>query len=92
MCLICHSEGGALHVFVARGLRWGHRKVGTETKHAEQIPTSSVDCGFFGQPEDRAHNTLPVLIVRDRREQWHLESAGVGKLCGAPIPCKGFAD
>ena len=49
-----------------RGLSLGHRKVDTKTKEAEEIPTVSVDYGFFGQPEDRAHDTLPVLIVRDR--------------------------
>ena len=52
-----------------RGLSLGHRKVDTKTKEAEQIPTVSVDCGFFGQPEDRAHNTLPVLIVRDHKSK-----------------------
>ena len=29
----------------------------------------SVDSGFFGQPENRAHDTLPVLIVRDRKSK-----------------------
>ena len=48
-----------------RGLSLGHRKVDMKAKEAEQIPTVSVDYGFFGQPEDRAHDTLPVLIVRD---------------------------
>ena len=52
-----------------RGLSMGHRKVDAETKEAEQIPTISVDYGFFGQPEDRAHNTLPVLIMRDSKSK-----------------------
>ena len=34
------------------GLSLGHREVETKTKEAEQIPTVSVDYGFFGQPED----------------------------------------
>ena len=38
-----------------------------KTKEAEKIPTTLVDCGFFGQPEDKAHDTLPVLIMCDRR-------------------------
>ena len=46
-----------------RRLSLGHRKVDMKTKEAEQIPTVSVDYGFFGRPEDRAHDTLPV---RDR--------------------------
>ena len=50
-----------------RGLSLGHHKVDAETKEAEQIPTVPVDYGFCGQPEDRAHDTLPVLIVRDRK-------------------------
>ena len=52
-----------------RGLSLGHRRVDTKTKEEEKIPTVSVDSGFFVQPEDRAHNTLPVLIVRDRKSQ-----------------------
>ena len=50
-----------------RGLSLGHCKADTKTKEAEQTPTVSVDCGFFGQPEDRAHDTFPVLVVRDRK-------------------------
>ena len=44
------------------------------------MPTVSVDYGFFGQPEDRAHDTLPVLIVRDRK------SKGIWS---HPVPSKG---
>ena len=47
-----------------RGLSLGHHKVDAKTKKAEQMPTVSVDYGFFGQAEDRAHDTLPVLITR----------------------------
>ena len=49
--------------------RLGHRRVDAKTEEAEQIPTISVDYGFFGQPEERAHDTLPVLIVRDRKSK-----------------------
>ena len=63
-----------------RGLSLGHRKVDTKTKEAAQIPTVSVDYGFFGQPEDRAHDTLPVPIVRDRK------SKGIWS---HPVPSKG---
>ena len=63
-----------------RGLSLGHRRVVAKTKEAEQIPTISVDYGFFGQPEDRAHDTLPVLIVRDRK------SKGIWS---HPVPSKG---
>ena len=52
-----------------RGLALGHRKVDTKTKEAEQIPTVSVDYGIFRQLEDEAHDTLPVLIVRDRKSK-----------------------
>ena len=63
-----------------RGLSLGHCRVDAKTKEAEQIPTISVDCGFFGQPEYRAHDTLPVLIVRDRK------SKGIWS---HPVPSKG---
>ena len=63
-----------------RGLSLGHRKVDTKTKEAEQIPTVFVDFGFFGQPEDRAHDTFPVLIVWDRK------SRGIWS---HPVPSKG---
>ena len=48
-----------------RGLSLGHHKVDAKTKEAGQMPAVSVDYGFSGQPEDRAHDTFPVLIVRD---------------------------
>ena len=52
-----------------------------KTKEAEQIPTVSVDCGFFRQPEDRTHDmTLPVLIVRDRKSKC---------IWSHPVPSKG---
>ena len=64
-----------------RGLSLGHRRVDAKIKEAEQIPTISVDCSFFGQPEDRAHNTLPVLFVCDRKSKviWShpMQSRGV---------------
>ena len=50
-----------------RGPSLGHHKLDANIKEAEQIPTVSVDHGFLGQPEGRAHHTLPVLIVRDRK-------------------------
>ena len=65
-----------------RGLSLGHRRVDAKTKEAEQIPTISVDHWFFGQSEDRAHYTLPVLIVRDRK------SKGIWS---HPVPSKGPA-
>ena len=49
--------------------RAAHRKVDTETTEAEQITRISVDYGFFRQPADRAHNTLPVLVVLDRKSK-----------------------
>ena len=65
ICLICLSDVGALRCVRGRGLSLGQRRVDVKTKESEQIPTVFVDYGFFGQPEDAAHNTLPVLIVRD---------------------------
>ena len=50
-------------------LSLGHRKVDMKTKEAEQIPIVSVDYGFFGQPEDRSHDTLPMFVVRDRKSK-----------------------
>ena len=49
-------------------------------REAEQMPTVSVDYRLFGQLEDRAHDTLPVLIVRDRK--------GKG-IWSRPVPSKG---
>ena len=49
-----------------RGLSLGHRKDNTKMKEAEQIPTVSVDYGFFGQPEDRAHDTLSAHRARSQ--------------------------
>ena len=63
-----------------RGLSLGYHKVDAKTKEAEQIPTVSVDYGFFGQLEDRAHDTLPVRIVRNRK------SKGIWS---HPVPSKG---
>ena len=40
-----------------------------------------MDYGFFGQREDRSHDTLPVLIVRDRK------SKGIWS---HPVPSKGL--
>ena len=62
------------------GFSLGHRKVDTKIRVAEQIPTVSVDYVFFGQPEDRAHDTLPVLIVQD------CKSKGIWS---RPVPSKG---
>ena len=56
---------------------------------AEQIPTVSVDYGFFGQPEDRAHDTLPVLIVRDRKSKGIRSHSSAVEGCDAPVSCKG---
>ena len=39
-----------------------------------------MDYGFFGQPEDRSHDTLPVLIVRDRKRKG---------IWSHPVPSKG---
>ena len=66
--------------FFGRGLSLGSCRIDTKMKEADQITTVSVDTGFFGQPQDRAHNTLPVLIVRDRKRKgtW-----------SHPVPSKG---
>ena len=50
-----------------RGLSLGHHEVDAKTTEAERTLTVPVDYGFFGQPEDRAHDTLPVLIVEIAR-------------------------
>ena len=63
-----------------RGLSLGHRYVDTKTKEAEQIPTVSVDYGFFGHPEDRAADTLLMLMLRDRKRKG---------IWSHPVPSKG---
>ena len=70
------AEVGAHNVSHLAFRSWCSVCVHTKLKEATQIPTVSVDYGFFGQPEDRAHDTLPVLIVRDRKSKRHLESPG----------------
>ena len=70
-----------------RGLSLGHRKVDAKTKEAEQMPDVSVDYEFFGQPEDRAHDTLPVLIVRDRKSTRHRDSPSAVEGGGTPVSC-----
>ena len=58
-----------------------HHKADAKTKEAEQMPTVSMDYWFFGQPEDRAHDTLPCSlcviaktkafgVIRCRRRVW----------------------
>ena len=71
-----------------RGLSLGHRKVDTETKVAVQIPTISVDHGFFGQPADRLLNTLPLLIVRDRKSKGISSHPVPSKSVTHPYPTK----
>ena len=60
----------------------GHAKVSQAEKEAEQIPTVSIDYGFLGQPEEGPHNSLPVLVVRDR------QSKGIWS---HPVPSKGVS-
>ena len=72
-----------------RGLSLGHHKVDAKTKEAEQIPTVSVNYGFFWQPEDRAHDTLPSAHRAGSQEYRNLESPSTVKGCGASVPCKG---
>ena len=71
------------------GLSLRHHKVDAKTKEAEQMPTVSVDYGFFGQPEDRAHDTLQVLVMRDRKRKGICESPSAVKRCGTPVSRKG---
>ena len=68
-----------------RGLSLGHRKVDMKTKEAEQIPTVCMD---YGQPQDRAHNTLPVLIVQDRRSKGFWSHPLPAKSVTHPYPAK----
>ena len=60
----------------------GHRKIPQEAKEEEQIPTISLDYGFFGQPGDVAHNSLPVLVLRDRQSK---------AVWSHPVPSKGVS-
>ena len=66
-----------------RGHSFGHRRVDAKAKEAEQIPTISVNYGFFGQPEERAHDTLLVRTVRDRRSKgiWSHPVPSIVALC-----------
>ena len=76
-------------MFVAEDLSLGYRRVDAKTKEAEQIPTISVDYGFCGQPDDRPHDTLPVLSRARSQKQRHLESSGAVEGCGVPVSSKG---
>jgi hypothetical protein len=64
-----------------RGKSIAHRRISTDDRKEEQIPTVSIDYGFFGKPNEQGPNTLPVLIVRDRksRSTW-----------SHPVPSKGI--
>ena len=42
-----------------------------------------------GQPEDRAHDTLPVLIVRDRKSKGIWSHPVPSKCVTQPVSCKG---
>ena len=72
-----------------QGLSLDRHKVDAKTKEAEKMPTVSVDYGFFGQPEDKAHDTLPVLTVRDRKSKGIWSHQCRKKRCGTPVSCKG---
>ena len=63
-----------------RGRSIAHRRIGTDVKEDEQISTISIDYGFFGTSEGQVPNTLPVLIVRDRRSK---------STWSHPVPSKG---
>ena len=64
-----------------RGLSLGHRKVDMKNKGGRtNTDYLRGPCGFFGKPEGRAHDTLPVLIVQDRK------SKGIWS---HPVPSKG---
>ena len=63
-----------------RGKSVGHRRIGADVKADEQLPTISIDYGFFGQQEGDSPSTLPVFIVVDRR------SKGIWI---HPVPAKG---
>ena len=71
-----------------RGLSFGHRKVDTKTKVAEQIPAVSVDYRFFGQQEDRAHDTLSSAHRARLQEQMQLESSGAVIGVTHPYPAR----
>ena len=62
-----------------RTLAWSSQSR-CENRGGKQIPKFFVNYGFCGHPEERAHDTHPVLIVRDRRS----------KCIGShPVPSKG---
>lgn len=59
-----------------------HRKLDADAKAEEQVPTVSMDYGFLGKPDAAGTpQTLPVLVVRERR------SKGIWS---HPVPSKGI--
>ena len=83
MSLICHFGAGALRVFVAGDFLWIITKSPRRRRRQNRFRLSL--CGL--QPEDAAQNTLPDLIVRDRRSKgiWShpVPSTGVMHPCPA---------
>ena len=64
-----------------------HKQVGDAEKEEEQIPTISIDYGFFSKKQEagvasssKDGRSLPVLIVKDRRSK---------AIWSVPVPKKG---
>ena len=75
---MCHSEVGALRVSVAEDYHLVIAKSTRQRRRQNRYRVSPWTYEFFGQLEDRAHDTLPVLIVIARAE-----ASGV-----TPVPSK----
>ena len=65
--LICSSEFGALRVFVAEDFHLVIAKLTRKRRRQNRYRLSGLR--VLGQPEDRAHDTFPVLVVRDRKHK-----------------------
>ena len=65
-----------------------YRKLDAAAKGDEQVLTISIDYGFFGQCEDAAHISLPVLVLRDKRSKGIWSHLVLGKGVEHPLLAK----
>ena len=91
----CCNRPSAIQKLLLCACSWPWTFAGpSQSRHENDGGRTDADClcglGFFGQPVDRAHNTLAVLIVRDRKSKgiWShpVRAKGVTHSCPAKTP------
>ena len=77
--LICHSEAGALHVFVAVDFHWVTAKLTRKRRR---------EIRYRRSPWTMGRNTLPVLIVWDRKSKGIWSHPALAEGVTHPYPAK----